>query len=64
MLSPFWEKVSHFNPILYMVNALRYAMIGVQEINMTLAMAVICFSLLLLTAVNMLLLKKGIGLRE
>ena len=64
MLSPFWQKVSYFNPILYMVNALRQAMLGQQEINMTLAMSVICVTLILLAILNLILLKKGVGLHD
>lgn len=64
MLSPFWEKMSQFNPILYMINALRYAMLGLQEINISLAMAVICFALFIMITLNLILMKKGIGLRE
>ncbi|KTC77841.1 ABC transporter permease [Legionella brunensis] len=64
MLSPFWRTVSHFNPILYMVNALRYAMIGQQEVNILTAMIVICIMVILLTVLNMILLKRGIGLRD
>jgi ABC-2 type transport system permease protein len=64
MLPDFWQKVSFLNPILYMVNALRHAMIGQEEVNMTLAMSIICFMLVALTTLNMLLLKKGVGLRE
>ena len=64
MLPPFWQKVSYFNPILYMVNALRQAMIGHHEINMVLAMSVICIMLVFLTILNLVLLKKGVGLRD
>lgn len=64
MLPEFWQKVSLLNPILYMVNALRQAMIGQSEVNMTLAMGIICFLLVLLTLINLILLKKGSGLRE
>ena len=64
MLPPFWQKVSYFNPILYMVNALRQAMIGQQEINMTLAMSIICIMLILLAILNLVLLKKGVGLHD
>ncbi|CEK09541.1 ABC transporter permease [Legionella hackeliae] len=64
MLSPFWRAVSHLNPILYMVNALRYAMIGQQEVNILTAMIIICIMVVLLTALNMVLLKKGVGLRD
>ena len=64
MLSPFWQTVAHFNPILYMVNALRYVMIGHYEVNMTLALLIICCICALMIALNLILLKKGIGLRE
>ena len=64
MLPPFWQKLSYFNPIAYMVNALRQAMIGYQETNMTLAISIICAMLILLTLVNLLLLKKGVGLHD
>lgn len=64
MLPPFWQKISLLNPILYMVNALRHAMIGQEEVSMTLAMGIICLMLVSLTAINMILLKKGVGLRE
>lgn len=64
MLPPFWEKASHFNPILYMVNALRHAMVGYEEVNMAVAMSIICLLLLLLATLNLFLLKKGVGMRE
>ncbi|HHF7346460.1 ABC transporter permease [Legionella feeleii] len=64
MLPPFWEKLSHLNPILYIVNALRYAMIGQQEVNIWFAILIICFMVILLSALNMVLLRKGVGLRD
>lgn len=64
MLPEFWQKISLLNPILYMVNAMRHAMIGQEEVSMTLAMSIICLMLVSLTVVNLILLKKGIGLRE
>lgn len=64
MLPEFWQKISWLNPILYMVNALRQAMIGQSEVGLGFAMGIICLMLVLLTIVNMILLKKGVGLRE
>jgi len=64
MLPSFWQKVSYFNPIFYMVNALRQSMIGHQNINMPIAMSVICIMLVFVTILNLVLLKKGVGLRE
>lgn len=64
MLPPLWQNISYFNPIFYMVNALRAAMLEHQEINMMLAMAIICVILISLTVLNLILLKKGVGLRD
>ena len=64
MLPSFWQKISYFNPILYMVNAFREAMVGHQEINMALAMSVICGIVLILLVTNLILLKKGVGLHD
>ncbi|MBL7480883.1 ABC transporter permease [Legionella bononiensis] len=64
MLPPFWQHISYLNPILYMVNALRHAMIGQEEVSMNLAMIIIIAMLVGLTVINLVLLKKGVGLRE
>ena len=64
MLPGFWQKISLLNPILYMVNALRHAMIGQGEVNMSLAMSIIILMLVSLIALNMIMLNKGVGLRE
>jgi len=64
MLPSFWQKVSYFNPIVYMVNALRHVMVGQQEVNMVLAMTIISLLLVCLIALNLVLLKKGVGIRD
>lgn len=64
MLSPFWQTVTHLNPIFYMVSALRHYMIGEQEVNMVLALGVIILANLLMLVVNLIMMKRGIGLRE
>ncbi len=64
MLPPLWQHITWFNPIFYMVNALRHVMIGQKEVNMVLAMSIICGTLGFLIGLNLYLLKKGTGLRE
>ncbi len=64
MLDHIWTVLSHVNPIWYMVNALRYTVIGVSEASFDSAlyfMLSICVTLIVL---NLWLLKKGVGLRE
>lgn len=31
-LSPFWQTVSRFNPLLYLINGVRYGMLGVSDV--------------------------------
>lgn len=64
MLPPFWQKITFLNPIFYMVNALRHVMIGQDEVGFGLAMTIIMCMLISLIVLNMVLLKKGVGLRE
>lgn len=64
MLPDFFQKLSLLNPILYMVNALRYAMIGQSEVSMFSAFTIILLMLVFLTVLNLILMKKGVGLRE
>ena len=63
LLPPFWEKVSHMNPILYMVNAFRYGLLGVSDVPLGTAFMVMIGATLALGAFSMHLLVKGRGLR-
>jgi ABC-2 type transport system permease protein len=63
LLSPFWQKVALANPILYMVNAFRYGMLGSSDIPIGLAYAImIGFAAGLFIAV-LVMLKRGSGVR-
>ena len=64
LLPDFWRLVSHVNPILYMVSAFRYGLLGVSDINLGTAFAVILAFVFGLTAVGLQLLKKGVGVKS
>jgi ABC-2 type transport system permease protein len=63
LLPPLWERVSWFNPVLHMVNAFRYGLLGVSDVPRWIAYAVMIGFLVTLTAVALRLLTKGVGLR-
>jgi len=63
-LPPFWHKISLFNPILYMVNAFRYGMLGITDVSIFLAITIILSLIALLFAFNLHLLNKGVGLKS
>jgi ABC-2 type transport system permease protein len=64
LLPDFWQNVSRVNPILYMVNAFRYGILGVSDISIGTAYAIVMVFVVLLFAVNLLLLNRGVGIRE
>lgn len=43
-LSPFWQKVSLFNPLLYFINGIRYSFLGVSDIPVLYSFAIVLLS--------------------
>jgi ABC-2 type transport system permease protein len=64
MLPPFWQDASLFNPILYMVNAFRFGILGVSDINIYLAFALILLFIAVLFGCSLWLLHRGTGIRN
>ena len=64
LLGEFWKSVSLFNPILYMVNAFRYGMVGITDIDIAWSFAMVSLFSLALFMVALLLLEKGSRLRS
>ena len=64
LLPEFWQKVSAFNPILYMVNGFRYGMLGVSDVSLPQTYGVIFMAGAVLFTWCMVLLHRGIGLRS
>ena len=63
MLPPFWQSVSMVNPILYMVNAFRYGLLGVSDVNLAVAfMAIVGFNVVFFWYA-LHLLNRGYGVR-
>ena len=63
MLPELWQNLSLGNPILYMVNTLRYGMLGVSDISLGTAYTVILLFIVALYSYSLWLLKHGVGLR-
>jgi ABC-2 type transport system permease protein len=64
LLPPLWQGVSQLNPILYMINAFRYGFLGVADMAIGKALAVLLVSNALLLWWLLRLLKSGRGLRS
>jgi ABC-2 type transport system permease protein len=64
LLPDFWAGVSSLNPILYMVNGFRYGMLGVSDIDIGMAYAVILVFLVLAFTACYYMISRGVGIRE
>lgn len=64
MLPEFWQQVSLVNPVLYMVNAFRYGLLGFSDIAMWQAFLIIIGFILMLGAYAMWLLARGVGIKS
>ena len=63
MLGPFWKTISLANPILHMVNAFRYGILGVSDIDISVAIGLMLLTTLILYVVCVRLLISGRGMR-
>ena len=64
LLPEFWQNVSLANPILYMVNAFRYGILGTSDIGIGTAYAILLVFVVLLFIACQQLMRRGIGIRE
>lgn len=64
LLPELWQRVSHFNPILYMINAFRYSILGFSDITFgTCLLVILCGNVLAFSWV-VYLFKTGRGLKH
>lgn len=63
MLPEFWQNVSQANPILYMINAFRYGLLGVSDIDIFTAFVIIIAFIVVLFTYTLNLLNKGVGIK-
>ncbi|MEW9571967.1 ABC transporter permease [Rhodanobacter sp. Si-c] len=64
MLGEPWQAISRINPILYMVNAFRYGVLGISDVHVGVAFVVMLGFVVALAAFGLQLLKRGVGLRS
>ena len=64
LLSPFWQTLSLANPVLHMVNAFRYGILGVSDIRIGVAISFMLVAVAVRYLVSVHLLKSGRGMRQ
>jgi hypothetical protein len=64
MLPPLWQMIAQGNPILYMINAFRYGLIGVTDVDVVLAFEMTAGFIVFLSGFSLILLRKGVGIKN
>jgi ABC-2 type transport system permease protein len=64
LLPEIWQDISKINPIVYMVNAFRYGFLGVSDVDLTFAVAMIVGFTVIFFSLALYLINKGIGIRS
>lgn len=64
LLPEFWQRLSLANPILYMINAFRYGVLGTSDISILHAYTIVLLFVAVLFTVCLVLMNRGVGIRE
>lgn len=63
-LPQIWQTISQFNPIVYMIDGIRYGFLGINTYSITLSIVVISTLLIFTTSLAYHFIKKSHGLRS
>lgn len=64
MLPPFWQKVTLFNPVVYLISGLRWSFYGVSDVKVGISMAMILAFMLLCMMTVWRIFKTGYRLKN
>ncbi|WFS02605.1 ABC transporter permease [Rhizobium tumorigenes] len=64
MLPPFWQAVSHFNPVLYLVSGFRWSFYGIADVNPLVSLGMVLFFLAICLATVYWIFRTGYRLRN
>ena len=64
MLPEFWQMVTYFNPVVYLINGLRFAFYGVSDFNVWVSIISMLGFLIACVVVVTVLLKKGYNIKS
>ena len=64
MLPPFWQAVSHFNPVLYLISGFRWSFFEIADVNPVASLAIIIGVLAVLMGLLTWIFRTGYRLRN
>jgi ABC-2 type transport system permease protein len=63
-LPPFWQTVSHVNPVFYLIDGFRYAFVGQSDTDPWLGLLVASACFVAISTITLALLRSGYKLRH
>ena len=64
MLPEFWQMITYFNPVVYLINGLRYSFYGVSDFNIWLSVGLMVLFLAICVIIVTILLKRGYNIKS
>lgn len=64
MLPPFWQTVTLFNPVVYLISGFRWSFYGIADVNVYVSLAMTVFFLILCLAIVSWIFKSGYRLKS
>jgi ABC-2 type transport system permease protein len=64
MLPPFWQKVTLFNPVVYLINGFRWSFYGIADVSMTVSLGMTLAFMLLCLIVIYWIFRTGYKLKN
>ena len=64
MLPSFWQTVTYFNPVVYLINGLRFSFYGVSDFNIWISIGLMILFLIICVTLVTVLLKRGYNIKS
>ena len=60
----FWQTISYFNPVVYLIDGLRFSFYGVSDFNIWISISSMVFFLVVCVILVTILVKKGYNIKS
>ena len=64
MLPKFWQTITYFNPVVYLINGLRYSFYGISDFNIWISIGLMVLFLIICIFLVSILLKRGYNIKS
>ena len=64
MLPEFWQMITYFNPVVYLINGLRFSFYGISDFNIWTSIGLMVLFLIICVIIVSILLKRGYNIKS